>query len=166
MFYRLVSKKIIANTKSMYNGLSDKTARAREIDKLPIDCFRDECPIVDVNDKYLSPEQTIDSYLNKLQNLPEDYKGLPRWYNQPEYVEIWIEKNAMVSEIQSIMYEAGLEVRLVPHGGYVSLTQLNDSVSRLEKFVLMGDNDPCQVPNIPRISSNAVGEPFLFFNLV
>lgn len=132
----------------MYNGLSSHTARAREEHILRLDCFRDDYSIIDIRDectrsyvsieKYVSPEQTIDTYLNKLQKLPEDYKGLSRWYNQPHYVEIWIEKNATVPEFKSIRDEVGLEVRLVPHGGYVSLSQLNDSVERLFKFVMIG----------------------------
>jgi hypothetical protein len=141
MFYRLVSKKIITNTSSMYTQLSKHTARAREIDDLPIDCFYDECPIVEIDDRYLSPEQTIDYYLNKLAKLPQYYKGLPRWYNQPKYAEIWIEKNAMVPEFKSIMDDAVLEVRLVPHGGYVSLTQLYDSVERIKNIVMMGKKE-------------------------
>jgi hypothetical protein len=138
MFYRLVAREALTNTNSMYKQLSAQTARARESGILPIDCFRDDSPIADVDDEYLSPEQTVDNYLEMLQNLPENYTGLPRWYNQPDYVEIWIEKNAMVSEFESIIDEAGLEVRLVPHGGYVSLTQLNESVNRLYKFIKIG----------------------------
>lgn len=142
----------MANTTSMYNGLSKYTARARELGILPINCFYDDYSIIDIDDKYLSPEQTIDNHLDKLLKLANDYKGLPRWYKQLHYVEIWIEKNATVPEFKSVRDKAGLEVRLIPHGGYVSLSQLNDSVERICKFIKMrkkhihilyfGDFDP------------------------
>ena len=156
MYYTLVSKQKIPNTKSMYNGLSKYTARARELGILPINCFRDRYSIINIDDKYLSPKQIIDDYLDKLQKLPKDYKGLPRWYKQIHYVEIWTEKDAMLDEFYSISDEEGLAVRIVSHGGYVSLTQLNDSVRRLTKLIVeegkihihilyFGDFDPSGV---------------------
>jgi hypothetical protein len=96
MFYRLLNRKTYDNTESSYKQLSAKTARAREAGTLPINCFYDEYSIVDVDDEeYVSPEEAIDEIIDSLKYLPssfEDGGGLPRWYNQPEYVEIWIEK--------------------------------------------------------------------------
>jgi hypothetical protein len=164
MYYTLVSKEKIPNTKSMYNGLSKHTARARELGVLPINCFRDRYSIINIDDKYLSPQQIIDNYLDKLHKLPEDYKGLPRWCKQLHYVEIWTEKDAMLDEFYSISKKEGLEVRIVSHGGYVSLTQLNDSVKRLEKLIVeeekkhihilyFGDFDPSGVQMLEDIKN-------------
>ena len=44
----------------------------------------------------------------------------------------------MAPEFESIIDNEGLEIRLVPHGGYVSLMQLNDSVQRIFKMVKAG----------------------------
>lgn len=150
MFYKLYSKGVIRNTRSDYSGLSEHTAEARENwirkvgdedERLPPDCFLDEIhSVLEIDDVYRSPEERIDKYIKTLTELPEKYPALPRWYNQPEYVEIWIEKTAMVAEFRSILNEAGLEVRLVPHGGYISFTFLNESVQRLLKFVREGKN--------------------------
>ena len=81
--------------------------------------------MLEIDDVYRSPEEHVKEHTDALKELPQKYPPLPRWFNQPEYVEIWIEKNAMVAEFQSILNEAGLDVRLVPHGGYVSFTFLN-----------------------------------------
>ena len=62
MFYRLLSKNILPNTGSAYSSLSAYTARARENRTLPINCFRDDSPIIDVDDEYLTPEQIIDDH--------------------------------------------------------------------------------------------------------
>ena len=164
MYYTLVSKQKMPNTKSMYNGLSKHTARAREHGFLPINCFRDRYSVINIDDKYLSPEQIIDDHITSLEGLPQNYQGLPRWYRQFHYVEIWTEKDAMLDEFYSISEKEGLEVRIVSHGGYVSLSQLNDSVKRLEKLIVkdgkrhihilyFGDFDPSGVQMLEDIKN-------------
>jgi len=150
MFYKLYSLGLLRNTRSDYTTLSERTAIARENwvrqigeekERLPANCFLDEIHSVqEIDDVYCSPEEEIKKLTDKLKKVPETYTGLPRWYKQPNYVEIWIEKNAMVAEFQSVLNEERLEVRLVPHGGYVSFTFLNQSVMRFMKKADEGKN--------------------------
>src|SRR5207253_9835755 len=95
MFYALYSLGIIPNTKSAYTTLSRITARAREEGQLPIDCFADQSRQVirRFDDEYESPEDYIERGILHLANASTEYrKAIPRWYEQPEYVEVWIEK--------------------------------------------------------------------------
>lgn len=125
MFYRLFSKGLIPNTPNAYDRLSKVTVEARwkyldydsdYSERLPIDCFADNSREVvgDFNETYWTPEQLINLRIKRLNDTESDYTNyIPRWHNQPDYVEIWIEKDAMVGTFQSIL--EGLEVRIVPN---------------------------------------------------
>ena len=115
LFYILISKNILANLHNRYRGLSRKLVEARKRGELDPDCIVDESrTIIDIYDSFYSPEQLIDTHLEVLDSLPENYKTryIPRWYGQPHYVEVWVEKKAMAGVLKSIL--AGYEVRIVP----------------------------------------------------
>src|ERR1043166_9514445 len=89
------------------------------------------------NESYFTPEQLIDARIERLKKSEFDYKDLvPRWHNQPEYVEVWIEKDAMAGTFQSIL--EGLDVRIVPNKGFASMTSLYETVERLRHISQIG----------------------------
>lgn len=141
IFYRLHSKGLIPNTKSSYTSLDKATVEAREDGILPMDCFADNSRHVvgDFNEVYYEPNEFIDQHLNYIKNLPKEYANfIPRWYNQPEYVEVWTEKDAMVGNFQSILQEKN--VKIVPNRGFTSWTFLYDCMKRLKKWKDKGKN--------------------------
>jgi hypothetical protein len=136
MHYRLVSLGVIGNTKNEYKELSRQTAHAREDGILPINCFVDQSREVYDNeyrdDSDLSePEDHVDDVISELENLDKDYVDLdlPQWYNQKHYVEIWLEKDALLSTF--VRYIEDPKVRIVPNKGYSSLPFLYDNSRRL-----------------------------------
>ena len=82
--------------------------------------------IIDIQDTFYSPERVIDNCVEELQSLPDEYKTgsyLPRWYKQPYYVEVWIEKKTRAPVIDSILNEThNCQIRVVPTGGWRSFT--------------------------------------------
>jgi hypothetical protein len=74
----------------------------------------------------------------------------PRWHDQPQYVEVWVEKDAMAGTFQSIL--EGRQVRIVPNRGWSSRTFLNDNIERVKDkqekegkivhVLYLGDLDP------------------------
>jgi hypothetical protein len=139
MFYRLFSRGIIPNTSSAYDRLSKTTVRARMEDELEIDCFIDNSRqiIDDYNKFHWTPEDLIDARVENLKNTEFDYtKFFHRWHNQPHYVEVWIEKDAMAGVFQTILQ--GKDVTIVPMKGNASLTFLNECVERLAHFENLG----------------------------
>jgi hypothetical protein len=88
--------------------------------------------------------------LRGIRNTPEDYtEYIPMWHNQPNYVEIWIEKNAMVGTFRSIL--EGYQVGIVPMKGFSSMSFLYENVKRLRRLqsagksvhiLYFGDFDP------------------------
>jgi hypothetical protein len=139
MFYRLFSRGIIPNTPSAYDRLSKTTVTARMEDELEIDCFIDNSRqvIEGFNEEYWTPEQLIDARIKNLKNTESDYtEFIPRWHNQPHYVEVWIEKDAMAGVFQTILQSR--DVRIVPMKGNASLTFLNECVERVFRFKDLG----------------------------
>ena len=89
---------MIPNTQNAYKLLSRALVKAREDVIIPDEWIVDETrTIVDIHDIYAPPEDLIDDLLSDLtEDFPERYKDeIPRWYKQPKYIEIWVEKKAM-----------------------------------------------------------------------
>jgi hypothetical protein len=141
MFYALVSRGVIPNDQKKYQYLSEFTARARENGELPIACFADQSRRVvqDFNDIYQSPENYIDRAIGYLQGAPNNYLNIiPRWHEQPEYVEVWVEKDALAGTLKSIL--GNRQVRIVPNRGFSSVGFSHDNVKRLKDFQYKGKN--------------------------
>ena len=116
LFYILVSINILENLYERYKGLSRKLVEIRERGHIDPDCIVDESrSIIDIEDIFYSPEQIIDNELEFLSCLPDQYRlrYLPKWYGQPHYVEVWVEKNAMVGVLKSLL--EGYIVRIGPY---------------------------------------------------
>ncbi|HXV89296.1 MAG TPA: hypothetical protein VD710_09445 [Nitrososphaeraceae archaeon] len=119
---------------------------------LPIDCFADETRgvIQDFIDDFETPNHYIKDKLDFLFNLAENYKYfIPKWHDQPYYVEVWTEKNAMVGTLRSIL--KGLDVRIVYNRGFDSISNTRKTFLRLKKawqqekkvrIFYLGDLDP------------------------
>lgn len=138
IFYILVSLNVIENLQQRYKGLSRWLAEKRRKGSIDPDAIADlSRSIIDIQDTFYSPEQVIDDYVEELQSLPDGYKTssyLPRWYRQPYYVEVWIEKKTMAPVVDSILnQEHECQVRVVPTGGWSSFTYEYDNLKRLRQ---------------------------------
>jgi hypothetical protein len=141
MFYALYSLGIVPNTKSAYQSLSRVTARDREDGQLPIDCFADQSRqiIQGFNDVYESPEDYVEVGIFHLANASNIYhETIPRWYGQPEYVEVWTEKDASVGTFRSIL--GNRQVLIVPTRGFSSVSFDNSNFQRWRHFQQQGKN--------------------------
>ena len=84
--------------------------------------------IKNFDDEYETLTEFVQRYINYVQK-PLDYYTIPRWHNQPNYVEVWIEKDAMASSLASIL--RGQQVVIVPNRGWSSLTYITNNIERL-----------------------------------
>ena len=139
MFYILTTLNVLVNIKARYNYLSRFTARLREYGYLPIDCFVDGVRYVtDIDDKYRTINEYLQMGVDFIRGSPTRYK-IPRWYRQPHYVEVWVEKSAMRRILNSIINTTGKrEVRIVPTGGQESVSFAWENVQRLKEKQLEG----------------------------
>jgi hypothetical protein len=122
-------------TRSGYNTLSKYIVKARKQGRLSWDHIIDETrhSIADFLDSYVSPEKYVHKLLYQLGELHNHYEEeiLYKWYKQPYYVEIWLEKNALVGTFRTFL--EGKHVRLVPNRGYGSWTYAYENCRRLSE---------------------------------
>jgi hypothetical protein len=88
------------------------------------------------------------SHIDLIKNASQDYT-VPRWYKQPRYVEVWIEKQALADTFSSFL--KGRDVRIVVNRGYSGWSFLYENCMRLLEvkrsgkeihILYFGDFDP------------------------
>lgn len=159
IYYALVSKEIIPNTKNAYKGLSSAFVDARKEGKIKWSWIADETRHAELGERtnYWDKDDYTQAVINQTaENLKESLEGstnysIPKWHNQPYYVEVWIEKAALQATFKK--YLEKWKVTLVPSRGYTSWTFLKDAADRIREkgegktpvIVYFGDFDPSGV---------------------
>ena len=153
IYYRVRARNLIDNTEKDYNNLGVHTKQARLQDrgknglllypKLPIDCLSDETrKLVSNYSDYAptevqDPDDYIESAIDDLRQSIIDYDGAGshggRWYGQPEYVEVWIEKFADFPTFQKWLEDK--DVNIVVNKGYTSISFLWENIVRLKEAI-------------------------------
>ena len=142
LFYRLVSKGVIPNSESSYTMLIQRMIVARRDGRIPYEVFEDrtrhsvesELPNFTTEKAEDILANGIDVYENaeeyalaQLKNSFWKYE-LPYWHEQPYYVEVWLEKEALANLFEPICEKKKLT--FVPCRGYPSLSLLYDCSKR------------------------------------
>jgi hypothetical protein len=114
--------------------------------------------------EFITPFEHIRCGIDYLKDAVEDFhKHIPLWLNQTNYVEVWVEKNAMASVIYSILNSSvktageavwsdnGVKTIVAPNGGWSSYTFAKNNLDRLLEVIktgrkvfiqYYGDSDP------------------------
>jgi hypothetical protein len=124
LFYRLVSDETIQNMQLDYQRVSRLMAKARREDRCPYEY------IVDRSRPIYEPNVWRDAagYARSVKRgYRKDY-----WAMQPNYVEIWSEKDSVVGSIQDLTDELGVIVRV--GRGFQSVTRVNDIAEHLNNI--------------------------------
>jgi hypothetical protein len=166
LFYRLVSKNIIPNTKSSYKRLSEKIVEARKMGRWAWDILEDTTRITlgRLEDRRFS-DDALEEFINRaserLESLSVEevlsetfdylkpYFGVDRWADQPTVAEVWIEKEALSKTVEVWTEYLGVPIRV--NRGYASWTFIHKNVQEItkvlerhEKIIIyyLGDLDP------------------------
>ena len=127
--YALVSKEVVPNTRSAYQGLSRALVKARKEGILPWDWLSDPTRrIVGGDDPFWEPVKYADAYIDGCFEKLENFR-LPQWLDQEYYVEVWIEKEGMSKAFDNWL--ADMNVEVVPCKGYSSWTFIKKAASRI-----------------------------------
>jgi hypothetical protein len=152
IYYRLISPpfQLFANTSNNYKSFDKLLTRARE--KQDVDWRKIEDRVRGTIGGDFGWEN-VEDYLNEIiadfKNAPERYT-MPVWDNQPRYVEVWVEKDALATLFSQAA--RGFRIVTFPSRGYSSLTKVMEAVSdrfiqRLKKgqqivILHFSDHDP------------------------
>jgi hypothetical protein len=141
IFYRAGSDEVIPLTTPVYKGIVKALSTDRKNGVIPMDPFTDNSrQIIDIDDLYWEPIQFVKYYLGKLRDLHKSYYDTrPRWHSQPHYVEVFIEKDAVVGTFQEILEDR--QIRIVPNRGWSSITYENDIEEKLNSSIRGTLND-------------------------
>jgi len=140
-------------------GVDSTYTKESTLPKLPIDCFLDDKRTVigetDIDKEPKEPEpaetpvdweeyidgeiESIKNSFRHLKDAPDNYdgeckegiKGIDpgRWYNQPNYVEIWCESRTIQPDL--VKFQSDLKVKVVASGGFTSVSYMNENCERL-----------------------------------
>lgn len=122
IYYRLVAMSAIPNKRFAYNSLSGCLVKARERGQV------DDSRIEDRSREVLAPEDTYDDPDAFTEVMTEGFKRIGSeyyadlWANQKEYIEVWVEKDAL-SRVVARAAEPW-RVAVCPSRGYSSYTYI------------------------------------------
>lgn len=128
IYYQLVSKQIIANRQNLYQGLSRLCVIGRNNGILDEESFADRLRQVDKPSSWTD----IDDFMNAVrQSYCKD-----KWENQDNYIEIWIEKDALRNVLTDVTYP--YDVNLMVARGQLSRTEVYKTYCRHEQQLKRG----------------------------
>jgi len=132
LYYQLVSRDIIPNTDRDYKKLSSYCTRARLAGMLDWDAIEDRARRPHRHSEY-------DDLADLAKAALYSYR-LPRWETQPEYAELWVEKDALASVLTPIA--DNYHVTLMVNRGYSSASAMKQSAERLRPWA---EERPCTI---------------------
>jgi hypothetical protein len=154
LFYRLVSAHVIENLVSEYQAVVNALVQARLMGEIDYDSIEDRTRAFIGGDARLEDPKNHFESAKKYFETSAEYFNLPKWLNQPKYVEVWLEKQALAALFEQVTRRWA--VRLAPCRGYPSLTFLWEGAEHLKEIegreiqvLYFGDFDPSG-QDIPR----------------
>src|SRR5438874_3250884 len=141
LFYELISKGVIENNPESYNSMVTKLTAARWDGDIPRDLLD---KIIDGAREPISP-LSFASIQDFGATAAAIYKR-DKWENQEAYVELWVEKQAVVSLLRNVCSENHVTLR--PLHGFNSFTAIHETANDLLPIhkditiFYLGDHDP------------------------
>jgi len=137
VFYQLVSRQATENTQSRYNAVSKMLVTARKENIIPWKW---------IEDRLRRPRQV--SMWGGLPDFAETVGRLYRrdvWPSQPEYFEVWVEKDALSGIFQDVLDDYGVALNV--GRGYDGWDSIHNAAERFRDgegaaILYFGDFDP------------------------
>lgn len=141
LYYQFVARDYIANNQREYKRLGSVVNDGRMAGLISWAAIEDRTRAVQTISTWGSPAEIIETCVDSYR---ED-----RWENQPYYVELWVEKEALAGVFDSLCDE--LQIPILSCRGYVSQSEMWRSSNRMRKaerdgkqvvILHFGDHDP------------------------
>lgn len=142
LYYQFVSRNYISNNEREYKNLGNVIADGRLAGLIDWDAIIDRTRFVRDQPHWQSPESIVSACANQFR--------LAKWDDQDEYVEVWIEKDALIGVIEGVCQEN--DVPYLACRGYASMSEIWTAGYRRIKpriesgkkvtIIYLGDNPP------------------------
>lgn len=120
LYYQLVKDNIIPNQEKQYKRLSALLSDARLMGIIDWSAIEDRIRVPRMPPEFENLDQLVDAALSSYR--------LPRWADQPHYVELWVEKDALAGILTPLARE--YHVPMMVNRGYSSQTAMYDAGKR------------------------------------
>jgi len=132
IYYRLVAAGIVANTRSKYNDLSKVIKQMRLDGMLPWEVMEDRVRRVSTK----RGDEDADTFIKKEMGLFLNGYSRCLVQGQENYVEVWVEKDALSRILEDVAYPYC--IRVVTCRGYQSMTFLKAYADRADAAMAKG----------------------------
>ena len=140
VYYQLVARGFIPNTERSYKNIGSLLNSGRLAGLIDWEAIVDRTRHTRENPHWDSPEQIIRAAINSYQ--------IDMRENQPNYIEVWVEKDALISIVEAVAKES--DVMCFSCRGYVSQSAMYQAGQRFinqlhreARYILhLGDHDP------------------------
>jgi len=138
LYYQAVAKELIDKTEAEYKAFCRVLSNMRRAGSLPYSWFADHT-------RWRHKPASHGDLEGMLSRSRQTYRKAI-WLAQPRYVEVWIEKAALIGVVLPVTAE--WDVPLLPCRGYPSLTYLFEAAEELKEIdkptstYYFGDHDP------------------------
>ena len=134
LYYQFVSRDLIPNTQQQYKRLAGIVADARKGGMIDWNYIEDRGRNLDKVATWNSPSEIVEACVNQYRR--------DRWADQPETVEVWVEKDALLGVIERACQ--GLDVPFMSCRGYPSASMIYEARNRFDGTIVLhlGDHDP------------------------
>lgn len=120
LYYQLVSANIIRNEEKQYKRMSTLLSKARLMGLIDWGAIEDRIRVPRMPTEFEDLDELVDAALNSFR--------LPRWADQPRYVELWVEKDALAGILRPLGHE--YHVPIMVNRGYSSQSAMYDAGKR------------------------------------
>ncbi|NWL89988.1 hypothetical protein DMN77_20775 [Paenibacillus sp. 79R4] len=140
VYYQLVARDVIPNSERSYKNLGNLISDGRMAGMIDWSAIEDRTRNLRKNSHWDSPGDIIHSAAYSY--------AIDKWADQDNYVEVWVEKDALVGIVGQVCDE--LDVPYFSCRGYVSQSEMWSAAERLQDFagykdihiIHLGDHDP------------------------
>lgn len=120
LYYQLVSRNVVENTERSYKNVGNLISKARLSGYLDWDAIEDRVRVPDIPSEW----EDIADLVN---GACRAYR-LPRWRDQENYVELWVEKDALSGVLAPLAFK--YHVTLMVNRGYSSQSAMYEAGKR------------------------------------
>lgn len=152
-YYQLVSRGAIDKTEAEYKTLVRLLGVMRRAGDVPFDWLAD-------NTRWMRKPRTYRGLEHLLRSTADLYRR-DLWQDQPAYVEVWLEKDALAGVLLDVT--AQYDVPLMVTRGYASMTFLHSAAEQIEAagkpafIYYFGDYDPSGVNISKKVEADLCG---------